>query len=271
MSREAFRLTPSFREKIWGVTALEPWFRATGERIGEVWFLAPDGSHLPILVKFIFTADRLSVQVHPSDSYAMERDGIPGKTEMWHILQAEPGARLALGFRETITRERLREASLSGEIEALLAWFPVSAGQTYLIPPGTVHALGPGITLCEIQENSDITYRLYDYGRPRELHLDKAVDVSELGPHPGPSEPENGVLARCDYFVTERIVVEKPYQCEPDPERFRLLVVLAGTGRLAGHQFALGEVWMIPAGTGPFTLVPDSRTELLRTWVPRTV
>ena len=115
-------------------------------------------------MKLLFTSERLSVQVHPDDG----EDGPRGKTEMWHILEAEPGAAIALGFREPITRERLREATRTGEIERLLNWMPVKAGETYFTPAHTVHAIGAGIVLCEIQQNSDVTYRLWDYGRPRE-------------------------------------------------------------------------------------------------------
>ena len=132
-------------------------------------------------MKLLFTSERLSVQVHPDDG----EDGPRGKTEMWHILRAEPGATIALGFREPITRERLRGIRRSGEIEQLVHWIPVQAGETYFTPAHTVHAIGGGIVLCEIQQISDVTYRLYDYGRPRELHLDKAAPISDLGAHPG--------------------------------------------------------------------------------------
>src|ERR1035438_7886254 len=110
-----------------------------------------------------------------------------GKTEMWHILEAAPGATIAMGFREPITRERLWEATRTGEVEHLLRWAPVEAGETYLIPAHTVHAIGAGIVLCEIQQNSDVTYRLWDYGRPREIHVEKAVPICDLGVHPGAS------------------------------------------------------------------------------------
>lgn len=268
MTPAPFPLTPSFREKVWGVYDLSPWFAPTGEKIGEVWFLAPANDPLPILVKFIFTSERLSVQVHPDDAYALAHDGTPGKTEMWYILRAEPGAKLALGFREPISRERARQAALSGEIEDLLQWFEVRPGQVYFIPPGTVHALGEGIVLCEIQENTDITYRLYDYGRPRELHLEKALDVARLEPHPGPSVPQGHVLASCDYFVTERFDVEAPVVYEPETDRFHLLVVLEGQGRFAEREFRMGQVWMVPAGAGPFRIQTE-RARLLKTYLPR--
>ena len=173
------RLTPSFREKIWGSTRLEPWFPNSERKIGEVWFEGVD--HLPLLIKFLFTSEKLSVQVHPDDDYARVHHDSRGKTEMWHILAAEPGARIAAGFREPITTDQLTAAALSGEIEDLLAWFEAMPGDTFFIPAGTVHAIGAGLVLCEIQQHSDVTYRLYDYGRPRELHLDQRS--SRLRPH----------------------------------------------------------------------------------------
>jgi mannose-6-phosphate isomerase len=268
MSVQPTRLIPSYREKIWGVTNLEPWFGPPTEKIGEVWFLTPGPDPLPILVKLIFTSELLSVQVHPDNEYAWSHGDISGKTEMWYILRAEPGAQLALGFRETITRERLREVSVSGEIEQLLQWFPVSPGQAYFVPPRTVHALGPGITLCEIQQNADITYRLYDYGRPRELHLEKAVGVSNLGPHPGPLVPEGNLLASCDYFVTEQMDLESAVRYQPDPEHLHLLVVLEGRGLMGEERFAAGEVWMVPSAAKPFSLAAEGKVRLLRTYLP---
>jgi mannose-6-phosphate isomerase len=127
-----------------------------------------------LLVKYIFTSEKLSVQVHPSDAQAAamgESDG--GKEECWLVIDAEPGATLGVGFRETVDAETLRAAALDGSIEDMLVWHPVQAGDFFYIPAGTVHAIGAGVSLIEIQQNSDITYRLYDYGRPRELHLDR--------------------------------------------------------------------------------------------------
>jgi len=269
MKSRPVKLIPSFREKVWGVTDLSPWFPESTGKIGEVWFLQPEPGPQPILVKFIFNSELLSVQVHPEDSYALAHDGIPGKTEMWHILRAEPGAKLALGFRQPVTRERLREAAVSGEIESLLQWFTVSPGETYFIPPGSVHALGAGVTLCEIQQNSDITYRLYDYGRPRELHLDKAVDVASLGAHPGASKPEGGVLASCPYFVTEEAGFTGSTEYKPETDRFHVLVFLNGAGTIAGEPFQAGEVWHIPEGGSPFTLEVNGTARVLRVTQPR--
>src|SRR5512141_1159635 len=195
------RLTPRFVPKVWGSTHLEPWYPDSAEKIGEVWVESVPPP--PLLIKFLFTTEPLSVQVHPE-----------GKTEMWHILAADPGAKIAAGFREPITEQRLRESALSGEIENLLEWFEARPGDTFFIPAGTVHAIGAGLTLCEIQQWSDTTYRLFDYGRPRELHLDEGVRVSKLGPHAARRSPREGVLVSCPFFTTEKLRVDGSYRSE---------------------------------------------------------
>lgn len=186
---EPMGLTPSFREKVWGKTRLMPWYPDSEKRIGEVWYLAPAGpafEPLPILVKMLFTSDRLSVQVHPADG----EEGPVGKTEMWHVVEAEPGASIAAGFHRAITRAELQQSSVSGEIVDLLNWEPVRPGDTLFNPAHTVHALGGGLVLFEIQQNSDVTYRLCDYGRGRETHLLKALAISDLGVRPGRVTPK---------------------------------------------------------------------------------
>jgi len=264
--KQPIKLEPSFREKVWGTGELSPWFAPRREKIGEVWFESQPA--LPILVKFIFTSESLSVQVHPAD-----RAGMPGKTEMWHILRAQPGARIALGFRQRISKERLREAALSGEIEELLEWFPVKAGETYFTPAGTVHAIGAGIALCEIQQNSDVTYRLYDYGRPRELHVEEAVAVADTGPHPGPTQPaelEGGraLLVDCAYFATESLQFREGHLIRPEPVRFELLIAVEGRGDLGGQPFRAGDVWLVPAGTGQLEVRAADGARMLRTYAP---
>ena len=162
-------------EKPWGVGQLPAPFAAEGgKRIGEIWFEPPAALNR-LLVKYIFTSEKLSVQVHPSDA---QRPG-HGKEECWLVLDAEPDARLAIGFRHNVMPEQIRAAALDGSIEQLLDWHRARRGDFFYLPAGTVHAIGPGLSLVEIQQNSDITYRLYDYGRPRELHLDAAMDVAQ--------------------------------------------------------------------------------------------
>lgn len=169
-------------EKVWGRKDLPPPFTAPGdEPVGEIWFDPPP--ELPqVLVKYLFTSEKLSVQVHPSDAEAPE--GSRGKEECWLVLDADPGATLAIGFKENIDSEAMRAAALDGSIEDALEWHSVKAGDFFYLPAGTVHAIGPGLTLVEVQQNSDITYRLFDYGRPRELHLEDGVKVAKGEPYP---------------------------------------------------------------------------------------
>lgn len=178
------QLDRHFVEKPWGRTDVPAAFGAPdGQRIGEVWYERAGFGELPILVKWLFTSEKLSIQVHPSDAEAKAR-GLPsGKEECWYIVSAEPDAVLGMGTLQPLSAEQLREASLSGAIEALMDWRPVKAGDYYYIPAGTVHAIGAGITLVEVQQYADVTYRLYDYGRPRELHLDDGVAVSKPAPY----------------------------------------------------------------------------------------
>ena len=236
------------------------------EKVGEQWYTTEPP--LPILVKLLFTSDKLSVQVHPDGECGV------GKTEMWHILSAAPGAKIALGFEQPIGPEALRAAALSGEIERLLRWIPVSAGQTYFIPAGAVHAIGAGITICEIQQNSDITYRLYDYGRPRELHLDRALEAADLSAwrHPGASLPKDLAdgwqrLAQCRYFATDSREIKGRFSYVASQSSFELLIVLGGRFQLNGESFSSQDVWLLPAGAA-IEIVPENTLHLLRAYVP---
>jgi len=170
-------------EKPWGRDRLPPPFQApNGQRIGEIWFDPPAG--LPeLLVKYIFTSDKLSVQVHPSDEQTLAAGlGRQGKEECWLVIDAEPGAELGIGFTVKMDSGTMRTAAEDGSIEDMLVWHEVRPGDFFYIPANTVHAIGAGVSIIEIQQNSDITYRLYDYGRPRELHLDEAIAVAQSGP-----------------------------------------------------------------------------------------
>ena len=245
-----------------------------------------------MLVKFLFTTDKLSVQVHPSDHYAMQNERSAGKTEMWHVLQAEPGARIAIGFRKEflrVDRETLRRAMQSGEIEQMLDWLEAYAGDTFFVPAGTVHAIGAGIVLCEIQQNSDVTYRLYDYmrpgtdGRPRQLHLERGVDVIRQQTSGGRTVPleytsQQGIrlcLAACPYFATEKMTLDSPAQYEiqyESKDRFEIWIGLEGEAQFEAAQGAAscgkGEAVIIPADCGPFRVRPNTRSVFLRTYQP---
>lgn len=188
-------------EKPWGRDCLpQPFHAPDGRRIGEVWFEPP--AQLPsILVKYIFTSEKLSVQVHPSDAQAKvlgESDG--GKEECWLVIDAQPGAALGIGLKEPVDTETMRRAALDGSIEMLLDWHAVQPGDFFYIPAGTVHAIGAGVSLIEIQQYSDVTYRLYDYGRPRELHLEKGISVAKGALH-DPALRRRNVLSKAGVLV----------------------------------------------------------------------
>lgn len=179
------RLPTRSVSKPWGKAELPPPFPTASDDgpIGEIWF-EPTPQLPDMLVKYIFTSEKLSVQVHPSDAQTQALGlGRQGKEECWLVLDADPGAVLGIGFTSPLSRAALRAAALDGSIESLMAWHPVKAGDFFYIPANTVHAIGAGISLIEVQQTSDITYRLYDYGRPRELHLDDALAVAQLGPY----------------------------------------------------------------------------------------
>jgi mannose-6-phosphate isomerase len=262
------RLTSRALEKVWGSPLTEPWYRnPQGLRIGEVWLSASDS--VPLLVKFLFTRENLSIQVHPGDDYARAHEnGSRGKTEMWHVLRAEPGAKIAIGLRAPATRERLRAAALSGEIVGMLRWIEPAAGETYLIPAGTIHGTTGSLALCEVQELSDVTYRLFDYGRTgRELHLEPGLEVAELWPRDGYVARVGlgggrELLAECEYFRTERLTVHGSATLPSRPRNY-LFVALAGDGTLAEVPFQAGEAWEIAAGSGPFEVKSPDATALI--------
>jgi mannose-6-phosphate isomerase len=179
----ARRLPTRLVEKVWGRDSLpSPFVAPENARIGEIWF-EPPGEMDDLLVKYLFTSEKLSVQVHPSDDNALP--GEAGKEECWIVLDAEPGASLAIGFDEAIAPDRIEAAARDGSIEELLTWHPARPGDIFYLPAGTVHAIGAGLALLEVQQNSDTTFRLYDYGRPRELHLERAMAVADGMPYGG--------------------------------------------------------------------------------------
>ena len=301
VSDQPIRLHPIFRERVWGKSSLLPYFPDSPSSqttpIGEVWFTyednrtstgkplgellrlypeilgtAVDPNHpgiCPLLVKLLFTTERLSVQVHPDDHYAAQHHRSLGKTEAWYVMESEPPGEVAVGFRQTLTPEKLRESALSGEIESLLDWRKVSKGDVVFTPAGTVHAIGAGLIICEIQENSDITYRLYDYGRPRELHLDHGTTVSDLGPHTYQAEckslgPGRDELLACDYFRIERLRPQSPLHIA-GAEYYQLLICLSGSGSLNGEPCQAGEAFLLPAKASD-TVLDASGSEWILTY-----
>jgi mannose-6-phosphate isomerase len=234
-------------EKPWGRDRLPPPFSApAGQRIGEIWFEPPP--QLPgLLVKYIFTSEKLSVQVHPSDAQTLAASlGKQGKEECWLVLDAEPGAELGIGFSTKLTPGAVRAAAEDGSIEDMLVWHEVRRGDFFYIPANTVHAIGAGVTLIEVQQNSDVTYRLFDYGRPRELHLDEAVAVASPAPydhqlHQQLSDHGSQVLVHGPHFRLERIDGLPDAAVAAHYPSALLVIPLTGHIAVAGEQVAPGQ------------------------------
>jgi mannose-6-phosphate isomerase len=244
----------------------------------------------PLLVKFIFTEEKLSVQVHPDDAYAARHEsaaGGRGKTEMWYALRARPGAEVMAGLHPGITRETFERAIAGGTAEDCLEHVSLREGDAVFVPAGTAHTIGAGLVLCEIQQHSDLTYRVYDYnrrdaqGRTRPLHIEKALAVMRFGPQRGGKVAPVAVagdalrktyLAACRYFAAEKWEFSARIGAETSPEHFDLLIVLDGSGefQFAGESAGYGpaQVWLIPASLGKLQIVPRASTSLLRAYVP---
>jgi mannose-6-phosphate isomerase len=257
-------------ERIWGRKALPHPFESLADGqcpIGEIWFEAPHGRP-DLLVKYLFTSERLSIQVHPDDAQAKLRGVDCGKDEAWLVLDAEPGATIGLGLTQRIDRESLRAAALSGEIEQLLDWRRIARGEILYAPAGTVHAIGAGVSVIEIQQNCDVTYRLYDYGRPRDLQLEEAVSAARLEPWtpgggPRPAGPGRTVHVEGGHFVLERWTGARTVELDDEVT----LIPVANCGTLDGRPLAAGTVWMtdrptrldLPAGADLLVAYPGSK------------
>jgi mannose-6-phosphate isomerase len=253
----------------------------------------------PLLVKFLFPEDKLSVQVHPNDEYAQAHEasaGGVGKTEMWYVVAARPGAEIFAGLCGGTTAELFRHKIAEGTVEKCLNRVPVRAGDTILIPAGTAHTIGPGSILCEIQENSDLTYRVFDYNRrnpdgtTRELHIEKALEVMNFGTQRGgkvsrertaaPKQDFVPLVAE-SHFAVERWELATPSEFKSDPEHFELWVTISGNGEVAWSDdnphssertesiaYAPGEVTFIPARLGSWRIEPRKNSVFLRAFVP---
>ena len=318
------RIAPFFSPRPWGARSLAPLFPDKGnlaEPVGEAWLTALDSRvvtgpfagkslgeswrnmpvewrgtrsgrypEFPLLVKFLFPMDKLSIQVHPDDAFAsrFEQDaGGRGKTEMWHIVSAKPGAELLIGLKAGVSREDFLRGLAHKALEELLVRYTVKPGETFFVEAGTQHAIFPEMVVCEIQEYSDLTYRVYDYGRvdakgqPRALHLDKALEVTRFdGTRSGriPALPLHSpdankhLLAACEFFATERWDCDRTTPVESAEEEFQLLIVLGGRGEFhdvdSSHAYASGQAWFVPARMPLVLLHPSEPTSLLRVTVP---
>jgi mannose-6-phosphate isomerase len=246
------------------------------------------GRRFPLLAKYIFTSDWLSVQVHPDDAYAAIHDpGNLGKCEMWYFVSADPDAAILLGLQPGVTREQLLPAFKDGTSRDLLQSFRPEADEAAFLPPGIVHALGPGLLLFEVEENSDLTYRLDDFGRPgldgkpRPLHLEKGLEAirPELPPQRDlprvefrePYGTRRLVLAS-RYFALEELQVVHKTNFSSAPERVEVISLLEGEGRIENEAgwlaYRPGETWLIPPAAGRYRLVPGIDTKFLKFYVP---
>jgi mannose-6-phosphate isomerase len=274
-----FRLKPWFSERVWGRRDLRPWYADTGtsELVGEAWLTGPQclvetgqfagrtlasvagdlGGEFPLLVKLLFPEEKLSVQVHPDDAQARAMGETRGKTECWYVLEAAPGAYVSLGLKEGVAVEDVAASVADETMESLMERIPVVVGDMLFVDAGTVHAIGPGVVLLETQQTSDVTYRLYDYGRPRELHLEKGLQVIRTKTAAGKIAPEqmDGLtrLIEQKYFVVDRFDVASG-EVTVTLDGAGCLVGLAGSGvvRFGGEEVELktGQAVVVPAGSG---------------------
>lgn len=317
-------LEPQLVPRLWGARSLAPLFpehKNLAQPVGEVWLTGEEckltagpfagrtlgeawrefpaewkgwrlagATRFPLLVKFLFPEEKLSIQVHPDDAYARRHapaQGGCGKTEMWYAVAAREGAEVLVGLKPGVTPESFRRSLAHANLEELLEHIPVTAGDAIFVPAGTVHTIGPGMVLCEIQEYSDITYRVFDYnrltaeGKPRELHIEQALEVIQFGEPSGgklvPVQIHRGPVTEtyfvaCRYFAAEKWEFKTRIASVTSPERFELLIVLSGSGRIEcrgdSAAYAAAQTWLLPASLGAYQLVPSAPTALLRTFVP---
>jgi mannose-6-phosphate isomerase len=312
--------------RIWGARSLAPIYPEKTnlpEPIGEAWLTGPECKiatgplaaplnhawqkmppewrgtdfssdspqrEFPLLVKFLFPTDRLSIQVHPDDAYASQNEppGAVGKTEMWHVVSADPSATLLLGLIPEVDRNSFQSAIKQGGLETFFERLPVSPGDTFFVPAGTPHTIGAGMILCEVQQNSDLTYRLYDFhrvdarGNPRELHIEKGMAVIDFAHRkggkvvpvtlPSANGEKKSLLVACPYFASERWDLSAQHLTNSDPAHFKLLVILSGRGSIQWSSrscsYQQGECCFIPANLGEFSVYPESPTSVLCTYVP---
>ena len=246
------KLTLRLVEKPWGRRLLPAPFANTSDHpVGEIWFEDHTARDLPFLAKYLFTSERLSVQVHPNDAQAAALGCRRGKAECWYVVETDPGAEIGLGLTCSVGPDALRSAALDGSIMDLLDWRTVSPGDFFYVPAGTVHAIGAGVSLLEFQQNSDLTYRLFDYGRPRELHLDEAIAVAAAVPfdnvHCRNADFSGSVLYSGEDFTV--VMADRDFEVPAALEqRLRWVLPLSGTVAAAGVEAGAGECLLVEPG-----------------------
>jgi mannose-6-phosphate isomerase len=306
-----FRLAPWFSERPWGRRDLRPWYGTSEisektEPVGEAWLTGPEsvvetgamagrtlaavaaqagerllgaegGTEFPLLVKLLFPNDKLSVQVHPDDAQAQAMGQPRGKTECWYVLEAEPGATIALGLRDGATADAVRAGIADGTLEELMEWVPVSMGDMVFVDAGTVHAIGPGVVLLETQQTSDITFRMYDYGRPRELHVEQALRVMKMHTAAGKVKPiaMDGFvrLIQQKYFVVDRYDVGERREVVIPIAEAGCLVGLDGaamveSGGTPAAELLRGQAVVVPADAGSVVVRSGAGASFVRCFAP---
>jgi mannose-6-phosphate isomerase len=258
--------------KPWGVADLHPWsgIDGSGDAVGELWFQRVDkDAPIPaLLLKFLFTSAPLSIQVHPDDAFARSI-GLPnGKTEAWYILSATPDAKVAVGLKRHLTPQQLRASIKDGSIAGLAQWRPARRGDVIFVPAGTIHAIGAGIMLAEIQQHSDTTFRLFDYGRQRELHEDSAVAVSDAGPAPTQAvaqrlSDERWALIASPHFVLERINLPANSTWALTADRETWMLVIEGHAKIGATNPTVGDVIFVEADHAIIEVGPDGISGLI--------
>lgn len=297
-----YKLTPVIKDYIWGGNKLKTQWNKNfdGERIAESWELSThsDGKsaielnggnnsitlkdllgekpqyisqtqtfeRFPLMIKLIDAAGNLSVQVHPDDCYAKTHENDLGKTEMWYIADADDGAGIYLGFNRDTCRQEVEMLIKDGKIEGILNFIPVKKGQGYLINAGTIHAICAGVTICEVQQSSNVTYRVYDYqrldneGNPRKLHVDKALDVLDYSKlEPTGTIVENGLVASSKYFNVYKYNVSDKKTFNSSKESFCAVCITHGSGSIDGIEYKKGDTFFVPAGYGSFCIEGSSQ------------
>lgn len=242
----------------------------------------PQPAEFPLLVKLLFPADKLSVQVHPDDAQAQAMGQPRGKTECWYVLEAEPGAKIALGLQPGATADAVRAAIAAGTMEELMRWAPVAKGDMFFVDAGTVHAIGPGMVLLETQQTCDTTFRMYDYGRPRELHVEQALRVMKTSTAAGKIAPrrmragdsyEITRLIEQRYFIVDRYVMGEGDRVSIPAASAGCLVPLRGagtveTGSAPPVELLAGHAIVVPAGGGEIAVCSARSTTVMHCWTP---
>lgn len=303
--KKIYKLIPACKDNIWGGNKLRKYGKESKkDRIAESWELSfTDGGEaktedgrvmteafprstwgtsaekfhaFPVLTKFIDAKDKLSVQVHPSDEYALVNEGQFGKTEMWYVVEADDGAGLYMGLERECGADEFAKAVADGSVEKLLSFKQVKRGDVYFIPSGTIHAIGAGVVIFEIQQNSTLTYRLYDYmrrdkdGNLRELHVDKAMKVSLLEPYKESrfNKSDESLIGACEYFETRKYKLNFTKQSfNVENDSFLSITCVGGNGTIEGEKISLGDTFFIPACAGEVTVEGD--LEIIAVTLPK--